>query len=269
MAAPVVLPDWASGTNYTSGPTSGNPNKSQPSAGMVTEGFEPKAPLAAEHLNYLLNNHAAWIDYLYTLDPPTNVRIDGIIGRNALLYDDFTGDTVDQGIWKAPTINVALFDDSAGGAFGALRIDAITTGGARFIKTENLHIGTADFRLTFIVRDTSGGGGAILAGLASSTAAFTLQLEQRNINASPANWYVKVGTIGTGIDTGIAVTVGYQYLEFIRTAGVVKTYINGVLVNTAAYAGTVVPANIIMQSNDSGGGSGYFFIDMVKFWINK
>lgn len=66
MSRPSVLPDWASNSTYGAGarPWNGQPNKTQPSAGVLAEGFDPENPLYADFVNWVLNNHGAWIDYI-------------------------------------------------------------------------------------------------------------------------------------------------------------------------------------------------------------
>lgn len=60
MPKPTVAPDWATASTFSSGPIIGQPNKQTPSGGLVSEGWDPEQAPAAEHLNYMLNNHAAW-----------------------------------------------------------------------------------------------------------------------------------------------------------------------------------------------------------------
>lgn len=64
MPRPSVLPDWATNANYGAGPYPGNPNKAQPPSGIVQEGFDPSSQVPAEWLNWILNNHATWLDSL-------------------------------------------------------------------------------------------------------------------------------------------------------------------------------------------------------------
>lgn len=61
MTRPTNLPDWATNTNYSVGPYPGQPNKVQPPAGVVSEGFNPQSPLPAEWVNGNFNNHGSWI----------------------------------------------------------------------------------------------------------------------------------------------------------------------------------------------------------------
>lgn len=64
MSRPTVVPDWATDAAYTHGPVIGQPNKAQPSSGEKAEGFIPTDPLFVDYLNFMLNNHAAWINFL-------------------------------------------------------------------------------------------------------------------------------------------------------------------------------------------------------------
>lgn len=64
MTRPQTAPDWATNANYGAGPYPGFANKQQPSAGKIAEGFDPADYLPAEWLNWIFNNHAAWITYL-------------------------------------------------------------------------------------------------------------------------------------------------------------------------------------------------------------
>ncbi len=65
MTRPTVAPDFATDTNYPAGadPWSGQPNKISP-GGIVATGFIPATFLDTSHVNYELNNHGAWINYL-------------------------------------------------------------------------------------------------------------------------------------------------------------------------------------------------------------
>src|ERR1700749_880704 len=63
---PIVAPDWATANTYGAGarPWNGQANKTQPSAGMIAEGFDPENPLFADLLNFILWNHGQYIDYI-------------------------------------------------------------------------------------------------------------------------------------------------------------------------------------------------------------
>jgi hypothetical protein len=65
MTRPVVPPDWATDATFPAGarPWNGQPNKTQPSSGKIGTGFLPENPQFADETNWILNNHAAWINY--------------------------------------------------------------------------------------------------------------------------------------------------------------------------------------------------------------
>ena len=65
MARPTVSPDFATDTNFTAPGKAwdGQPTKVAP-GGIKTEGWEPQTPLAAQHINYMIGNHADWINYM-------------------------------------------------------------------------------------------------------------------------------------------------------------------------------------------------------------
>jgi hypothetical protein len=71
MARPTDDPIvWGTDTNYPAGADSwnGTPVKVAPSAGVVAAGWEPEDRPPAQHLNHLLHNHGAWLDYLRALN---------------------------------------------------------------------------------------------------------------------------------------------------------------------------------------------------------
>jgi len=65
MAAPAVAPTFATDANYPADgdPWASDPTKVDPGSSRRAEGFEPDV-LPAEWLNYMLNNHGAWLSYL-------------------------------------------------------------------------------------------------------------------------------------------------------------------------------------------------------------
>lgn len=63
---PDVLPEWATDTNYAdpSEDWDGQPNKVEPSSGMKAAGFIPADELGIDYLNYLLSQHAKWLQHV-------------------------------------------------------------------------------------------------------------------------------------------------------------------------------------------------------------
>lgn len=67
MTRPTVAPDFATDTNYPAGadPWSAQPNKISP-GGIVATGFIPATFLDTSHVNFEMNNHGQWLNYLDT-----------------------------------------------------------------------------------------------------------------------------------------------------------------------------------------------------------
>src|SRR5689334_15163120 len=61
-----------------------------------------------------------------------------------LIADDFHGETLPDELWKFQSADIAISDDSANGAFGAVELD--TTNNTYFRSYAALPIGTSDFR---------------------------------------------------------------------------------------------------------------------------
>lgn len=80
MTRPSTLYHWATDTNYTGGPESGNPNKTAPTTGLQDQGWEPGEEPGAQEFNALQNNIFDWLDWLdigdldgnWSFGPPAN-----------------------------------------------------------------------------------------------------------------------------------------------------------------------------------------------------
>lgn len=57
----ILIP--ATNTNYSTGPATGQPTKVTMSAGELADAMLAGGPVLVQHLNYLLNNLALWVDY--------------------------------------------------------------------------------------------------------------------------------------------------------------------------------------------------------------
>lgn len=64
MAQPVVDPNWASDTNFASGPEIGTPTKIDPGAGVLAQGYVPDERFKAQRTNYVLYWLCQWAAYL-------------------------------------------------------------------------------------------------------------------------------------------------------------------------------------------------------------
>ena len=114
MTRPSVAPDFATDANYVAAgkPWDGQPTKVTPGA-IKTEGWEPQVGLAAQHVNYMLNNHGGWINYL----------------------DENAG-------------SAGLFGDGSDGALsfdGASAVAGCTRSGSVYTATRDLHASSASF----------------------------------------------------------------------------------------------------------------------------
>src|SRR5258708_3639186 len=70
----------------------------------------------------------------------TNVLSEVLYGSAFKVEDDFTGDTLNQGIWVAPLGIVSLTPDNANGGLGAVLIAQGGTGLAGAARTASLFI---------------------------------------------------------------------------------------------------------------------------------
>lgn len=68
MAQPVVDPNWASDTNFSSGPESGSATKVSPGAGPLAQGFVPGLSFVGPYANYTLYWLCQWAAYLKGLN---------------------------------------------------------------------------------------------------------------------------------------------------------------------------------------------------------
>lgn len=108
MPAPAVSPEFATDATFAAGadPWSGDANKVDPSAPVRAEGFEPTI-LPAQWLNYMINNHGAWLKWLN----------DEVLasGARTLRIGAFSGDGGDA-TGAAPAFKYEVF--STGGTQG-------------------------------------------------------------------------------------------------------------------------------------------------------
>lgn len=64
---PASVPSWATDTNFSSGPESGNATKVEPSGGAKAQGQVPGQPYRAQRVNWLWNLICQWLFYLSDL----------------------------------------------------------------------------------------------------------------------------------------------------------------------------------------------------------
>lgn len=61
---PTTLPDWATDTNYASGPANGTATKVVPNAGLIAQGYKPADEPGAQNFNWQLNLLGQWIAWV-------------------------------------------------------------------------------------------------------------------------------------------------------------------------------------------------------------
>lgn len=62
-------------------PSTGQPNKNEPSSTLQSTGYDNDQVVTAEELNYIFDNFAEWLDYLVLEDSDTNTRINNLESR--------------------------------------------------------------------------------------------------------------------------------------------------------------------------------------------
>lgn len=79
-------------------PSTGQPNKNEPSSPLQTTGYDDDQVVTAEELNYIFDNFGEWLEYLVLEGSDTNTRVgdledrvDGLEGTSILSGDGLTG----------------------------------------------------------------------------------------------------------------------------------------------------------------------------------
>jgi len=230
---------------------------------MVTEGFDPTDPLAAEHINYLWNNHGRYIGFLD----------DVLAGSGFYLTDDFLANSfaTNVGPWSDSGI-VTQVDDSAAGAFGALNVNSGGTDGYAY-TTVALPVGANDFYLETRIKLDSLGTKFYAAfrngvGLADGTLGFF-------VSDASGNWQFTSSFSGNpnnfSLDLGLSHTsTGYHVFKALRISGVVYCEVDnsGTWLTHACPDAPSSICKFYLQSkyNTVAGGR---FVDNIKLWIAR
>jgi len=247
MPRPSALPDWATSTNYAAGTYAGSANKVAPP--NLAEGFNGGYGLPAEHLNYVLNNHGAWLRT-------------GVWGGSRkmqqmwLLNTTYTnpGTTI-VGDWSVvTTVTGTATANATTGLYGpSVILNAAANGDVNTIKGaavqgcffSNLS-GMTSFFETDMAMNTAGANNITIKvgwigaspGNAHPRGAFFQKA------TGDTNWQCITddGTTSNTINSGVAATTGYQNLHIDWNAGFVTFYIGGTSVGTSS-------ANVDSSSN--------------------
>jgi hypothetical protein len=255
MTRPTTPPTWATTTNYNdpgedwhNTPTRG----STPSSGERADGLRPNTGLPAQIVNFIAGNHGDWIDYLDSL--------------RVLVRDDFTGDSLNRGIWKniatGGSGSATFVDDAANGGNGVYKFD-VSAAAANTISLQpntnwNLGNGTGDFSVRFRARTT---------GVVANTTFFvgfvtTLGFEVLG-SSSTALWRAYIAADGgiVTLDTPVSVSTSYKVFEIRRTSGVTYFYVDGTLVHETSTS--INLSSVVFEAFAGGNTAGAFWIDLI------
>lgn len=261
---PSVDPDWATDANHPAGllAWNGQPNKVQPSAGVVGSGWNPGDNFAVEYENFMLNNHGNYIKYLDRI----------IKDSNLWLYDDFTGSALNTGLWSTYNAGLTLTsptlaNDDANGGSGVLSMSAASAH-ASGIASSTIVIGTGDFIWSARYRLVSGAGidGGVSdfrLGLGIGNNGFSLgangSVFQLNYNNGAAHFTTALSTSDF---------TNYHTVTVIRVAGNFNLVIDGAVVfSTAnAFALGALQFNVVCIGSSTSLSAN---VDYMKLWVNR
>lgn len=260
MSRPGVVPDWATATDYAAGasPWSGQPNKSAPSGGKVLSGATPDTDLPAEEYNFVLNNHALWI----------NCLAKATFGTNFLVRDDFSGSAIDTNNWISTNTGGGsgntIIDDHASGGSGACQQVVTVSGGESSIKTVTMPIGTNDYIYGARIRYVSGGAASYRAGVQSGTTA-----EEAYFQPQTTTWFWVAGA--SSGDTGVALGTGYHNLEIrrLKSLGTLEFFIDGASVHSEANSVNIAAAYASADNVQGSATASTWAVDYALFWWDR
>lgn len=246
MSRPTDDPGFATSSTYSAGPYSGNANKATPSAGVLSEGFNPGAGIPAEWLNERLNNHGRWIKN---------------IGANFELYDDFMGSSVSNLWTTAGTVSIG---PPISGANGTGILGQLGSGTSSITSATMDQVGTADFYLHFRAdHQTFGSSTTVKMGLwNSSTAAEDLYF--RADKATTTFWQAMNNSTVLATSTVTAGDAAWHNFEIIRNSGVVTFLIDGVSVYSGAFSTNIAGGPQIKCSAISTSGNVTISYDRIR-----
>lgn len=146
------------------------------------------------------------------------------------LIDDFTGEEIDKGRWEIQAADIAVGDDSANGALGAVELN--TTNNTYFRTFTGLAIGAGDFRFYARLRWPTKTAALAVVGLSNPVG--PVHRAVFRAGSADATWFAECD--GTSVDTGVAINTTYSRFYIERKAGTVHFFIDDVEVATIAYA---------------------------------
>lgn len=260
MSRPTVAPDWATATNFASGPIIGQPNKAQPSGGEVTEGFDPATYFQVEKINFLLNNHAEWLKTHESM----------LLGEMFHVSDDFLA--TPGGFWAIQTGSPPFYDDSASGLFGSVRLHPAGNV-TKDLESIKLPISNKDFWINIRGNQSAALAAGDEAGFGFTDGAHDIVARCKN-GVSSGRWTVSIDG-GAYVDSTVAAT-GVQNIILYRSGNTVGFGFDmapgDTPIYTVAYSSTFTGANTYFYANAIGTGGGStvdWRIDHIKMWVAR
>lgn len=253
MSRPPTTPEWSSDVNYPAGsdPWSATATKIEPTSGEKAQGAEPSVGFGAQQFNWILNEHAGWLNHLDAIN----------LGAECHLNDDFNGTTFTNNWTVSGTGTVATVDDSAAGAFGAAKL---SNGGGGVVSLVGpiAAFGTVDFRFDVKLRVVTASTGNSLIGISGGSKSLRLTWD----NTVDGNWYYVLDG-AAAVSTGVAFSSSYQTLSFRRIGGSVYLYIGATLVYSGAYASNLTGSAATIYV--AAAATTDVRVDYAKLWANR
>ena len=239
MAQPADILNWASDTNFTTGPESGTPTKVDPGATYEAQGFVPDDAFVGPYVNWALNNVSLWLAYLKNLDADsyflgrayswTAAHVWSALGR-------FTAGLRASAI-QLVTGGDMLYTDAAGASAPRLRLRSVPLR----VQNENATVAWA------------GGGSSItMVNLGGAYIPLTQHDLPQGASMQTARAW--------GHDDGGTLTIEFGYWEITHSSGVAAYTQLGVSTRTGT--------NAFLDYNFSAG-TGGTYVNHTIDWTNR
>lgn len=186
-------------------------------------------------------------------------------GKGYVRRDEFDGDALDTFRWSDTVTgsgSLTVIDDHAAGGFGALK-HAVTATGITDIRSRYLPIGANDFWFHARVRKVNATLGNIIVGIHSLDAAEPAYFHC----TSGGNWFSLIGATNT--DLAVAISTTYQRLDIVRASGVVSVRINGVEVQSIAFATNIDEGFVLAACDVTGATNFEIRIDEISLSVDR
>ncbi|HJU23076.1 MAG TPA: hypothetical protein VJ891_11265 [Casimicrobiaceae bacterium] len=189
-------------------------------------------------------------------------------GPNILISDEFTGDTLNRGLW-ANNSSVSVIDDYLNGGFGVAQITNNGSVGGILATFAALVVGISDFRLRARLRIpnylTLSGTYDAYFGLGLSTGALLFHFKR----TTTQTFNVEV-LVGSDVDTGVAVPVtSYAEFEIRRESGVASFLINDVVVYSIASGNITTGYTPAISTTYENSNSFTIYVDYFKIYFER